>query len=245
MNNKYSITIFNEAMSGSQARAMGSDSKGKRWEDYDTIKCLDGTIIDMVDLMNEQAKAKAALVHLEPIFANFVNKLNTIYTFRIETQATDGYYLFVNPEFTYHLTFEEKVFLIAHECMHCVLDHMRRGKEAGHEPMKSNIAADYEVNQTLVDIGLFKEATIKKLGGLIDSKYSGWSFEHIYDSNPSGSKESNEPDEPQKSQSGQQNNQSSQGNQSNSDKDSEHSADYKEGWNQAMADYKSGKLKIK
>lgn len=170
---------------------LGRDSKGKRWEDYDTIKCLDGTIIDMNKLIQEQARAKAALIHLEPMFSSFANQLHTVYTFHIKTQATDGYHYFVNPQFTAEMTFEEKVFVMAHECMHCVLNHMRRGKQAGHNPKKSNIAADYEVNQTLVDLELFKESTVKKLRGLIDKKYSGWAYERIYDDNPSGPSDDN------------------------------------------------------
>ena len=73
------------------------DSNGKRWEDYETIVCPDGQVIDMVDLLEEQARAQAALVHLAPMFGGFVSKLRFIYTFRVKTQATDGFNLFVNP----------------------------------------------------------------------------------------------------------------------------------------------------
>lgn len=209
-------------------------AEGKKWEDYDTIECTDGTIIDMQKLINDQAKARAALIHLEPVFSNFVGRLMTVYTFHVPTQATDGKHYFVNPQFTNALTFEEKVFLLAHECMHCVLDHMRRGKN--HDHTKSNIAADYEVNQTLVDMGLFKSTTIKKLDGLIDSKYSSWSYERIYDDNPSG---------PSNKQQNQQNNKQNGQGQAGSDQQEEsHSQEYKDGWNQAMADYKAGKLKL-
>ena len=168
---------------------MDRDEKGKKWEDYDTIRCLDGTIIDMQKLIQEQGKARAALIHLEPMFAAFAPKLKTVYTFHVDTQATDGYHLFVNPQFTNNLTFEEKVFVMAHECMHCVLDHMRRGKQAGHEHQKSNIAADYEVNQTLIDLGLFKAPTLEHIGALLNKKYTGWSYERIYDDSPAGPKQ--------------------------------------------------------
>lgn len=194
----------NKYTSGLERQQMERDNKGKRWEDYDTIVCLDGTRIDMNKLIQDQAKARAALIHLEPMFAAFANRLQVVYTFHIKTQATDGYHLFVNPQFTHGLTFEEKVFLIAHECMHCVLDHMRRGRQAGHDHKRSNIAADYEVNQTLVDLGLFQASTIQKLKGLIDAKYSGWSYERIYDANPPGdsSSDNNNGDEAKKGKSG-------------------------------------------
>ena len=190
-------------VSGAEVSAMSRDSKGKKWEDYDTIKCLDGTIIDMKQLIRDQASAKAALIHLEPMFATFANMLNIVYTFRIKTQATDGCHLFVNPQFTARLTFTEKVFVMAHECMHCVFDHMRRGRQAGHDHRRSNVAADYEVNQTLVDLGLFKAETIKNIKALIDSMYSGWAYERIYDDRPKDpSNQNNNNNQPGQSQSG-------------------------------------------
>jgi predicted metal-dependent peptidase len=216
---------------------------GKRWEDYETIVCPDGQIIDMQKLLNEQAKAKAALIHLEPMFGNFANKLHVVYTFRIATQATDGHHLFVNPQFTYNLTFEEKVFLLAHECMHCVLDHMRRGKQAGHDMRKSNVAADYEVNQTLVDVGLFQESTIKKLKGLFDNKYTGWSYEHIYDAHPNdpSNKDNTNPDQNNKNNKNDQDKQDQQdkqgGNQGNNgDQGDQEGKDDKQGGDQGDQD---------
>lgn len=211
------------------------DSNGKRWEDYDTIKCPDGQVIDMQKLLDDQQRAKAALVHLEPTFGGFINKLRHIYTFRVQTQATDGYNLFINPQFTYNLSLTEKCFVMAHEVMHCLLNHLRRGK--GHNPKKSNIAADYECNISLVDFGLFKFDTIKNLGGLIDKKYEGWGYEKIYDDNPSGTgnddmNNSSEAKQAEKNQQGNSNNQQ------------QYSADYKAGWAKAIEDYKAGKIKI-
>lgn len=185
------------------------DSNGKRWEDYDTIKCPDGQIIDMNKLLDEQQRAKAALVHIIPFFNGFINKLRPVYTFRVQTQATDGYNLFINPQFTYNLDLTEKVFVMAHEIMHCVLNHIRRG--ASHNPEKSNIAADYEVNSWINDIGLIKAATIKKLGALYDAKYSGWGYEKIYGENPPGPSDSmDNSDQSKQAEKNQQDNQKNQ-----------------------------------
>ena len=68
--------------------------------------------------------------------------------------------------------------------MHCLLNHLRRGKKIDALNQKGNIAADYEVNQTLVDMGLFKTSTIEKLQGYIDAKWSRVSFETIYSKIP-------------------------------------------------------------
>ena len=224
---------------------MGKDGSGKRWEDYEKIKCPDGQIIDMIKLLDEQQRAKAALVHIMPFFGGFINKLRTIYTFHVETQATDGYNLFINPQFTYNLDLTGKVFVMAHEIMHCVLNHMRRG--AKHDPKKSNIAADYEVNCWINDIGLIKSSIMEKIGALYDKKYSGWGYEKIYDDNPKGPTDSMEnkdgEKQAQKNQQGQQNQQGGQSSGGGNQKQ-EYSEEYKKGWNKAMEDYKNGKLKL-
>jgi predicted metal-dependent peptidase len=242
MNNKSSI---NEASPNGNVSWMGVDGKGKRWEDYDTIVCPNGQVIDMVKLLDEQQRAKAALLHLFPFFSAFVSKLRVIYTFKVKTQATDGYNLFVNPQFTAGLDLTGKVFVMAHEIMHCVLNHMRRGKS--HDPEKSNIAADYEVNCWINDIGLIQASTIQKLGALYDKKYSGLGYETIYDMNPSGSKDSMDNSSESKDAQKQQDKNNKK---SNDQKDQggggsmQYSEEYKAGWNKAMEDYKAGKLKL-
>lgn len=240
------INKINEAGPNGNASWMGVDGKGKRWEDYDTIVCPDGQVVDMVKLLDEQQRAKAALLHLFPFFSAFVSKLRVIYTFRVKTQATDGYNLFVNPQFTAGLDLTGKVFVMAHEIMHCVLNHMRRGK--AHDPEKSNIAADYEVNCWINDIGLIQASTIQKLGALYDKKYSGLGYETIYGMNPSGPNDSMDNSEQSNGAQKQQdkNNQQS-GNSTGGGKgsgDQKYSAEYKAGWNKAMEDYKAGKLKL-
>lgn len=219
------------------------DSNGKKWEDYDTIVCPDGTIIDMQKLLDDQNRAKAALIHVMPWVGGFVSKLNFVYTFKVKTQATDGVYLFINPQFTANLSFTEKTFLLAHEIMHCVFNHMRRGK--GHDPYKSNVAADYECNITLSNIKPFDFNLIKNIGGFIDKKYQGWGYESIYNdvSVPNNGNQDNS-DQAQQAKQNQQSGQGDSASGSNGDDNQQYSADYKAGWNQAMEDYKNGKLKL-
>lgn len=225
------------------------DANGKKWEDYETIVCPDGQVIDMVQLLDDQFRAMTALNHLAPMLGGFTGKLRFIYTFRVETQATDGFNVFVNPQFTANLDFTGKTFVMAHEIMHCLLNHMRRGK--GHEHMRSNIAADYEVNATLVDIGLFKEPTIKALKGYIDMKYKGVGYEKIYelvsasakdtmDNDDEGQQAEQNADQAQQSQQGQ----SGQGGGSGQGQQQEYSADFKDGWAQAIADWQAGNITV-
>lgn len=242
------IQNIQEAGPNGNVSWMGNDGNGKKWEDYDTIKCPDGQIIDMVKLIDEQYRAKAALVHIIPWFDGIINKLRVIYTFHIDTQATDGYNLFINPQFTYNLDLTGKVFVMAHELIHCLLNHMRRG--AKHDPERSNVAADYEVNSYIDDIGLIKPAVMQKLGALYDNKYSGLGYETIYDMNPPGPNDSMQPDKSQQQQA-QKNQQQDKGQgqgQSGSggggSNNQQYSEEYKKGWNKAMEDYKNGKIKL-
>lgn len=200
----------------------------KKWEEYDKIKCLDGEVIDMVKCIDEQETAKAALSHLEPFFAAMINKVRFVYTFHVNTQATDGYNIFVNPQFTSHLSLEEKVFVLAHEMMHCILNHLRREQVRGDDHHKANVAADYEVNSTILLMDLVGEASMRNIGALLDRKYDNWGYEKIYDSNPP------DPTKPQ--------NQDRQGG-SKEDVDKK-SADWIAGWTKALEDYRDGKLKI-
>lgn len=160
---------------------------GQRWEDVDFIELPNGEMIDMKKLLKDQQLAKAALNTRLPHIGILAEKLRFIYTFEVDTQATDGYNVFVNPKFTNDLTIEGKMFVMAHELMHCLLNHIRRAKAIDAMNMKGNIAADYEVNQTLVDLGLVTEKVIKDLGGYIDKKWSRKPFEHIFNQmeNPS------------------------------------------------------------
>lgn len=158
----------------------------KRLEDYDVVVGPSGKKIDMAKLLDDQHRAMASLRHIAPQFGGLITSLQFVYTYKVDTQATDGFRIFVNPEFTDSLDHTGKVFVMAHELMHCLLNHLRRGKKIDALNQKGNIAADYEVNQTLVDMGLFKTSTIEKLQGYIDSKWSRVSFETIYSkiSNP-------------------------------------------------------------
>lgn len=238
---KFEYTHMSEITQKILESGWDEDKNGKKWEDYETIVCPDGTVIDMVQLIDDQYRAMAALTHLAPMFGGFVSKLRFIYTFHVSTQATDGFNIFVNPQFTAGLDFTGKVFVMAHEIMHCLLNHMRRGR--GDDHMKSNIAADYEVNTTLVDIGLFKESTIKALKAYIDMKFKGMGYEKIYQQ-ISASAHDNMSNQSQSQQAKNNQDQSQQGQGGGSGQQPQYSDDYKAGWAQAIADYKAGNITI-
>lgn len=94
------------------------------------------------------------------------------------TAATDGVRVYMHPDFCDKLTDEQLLFLVAHECFHPMLEHLTRRQE--RDPMKWNMAADFVINQLLVDekIGEFIP------GGCLDKKLydkGGALSESIYD----------------------------------------------------------------
>ena len=96
-----------------------------------------------------------------------------------KTAATDGRKIYFNPEFILKLTDGECIFLVGHEILHVIYDHIGRAQQANHNKQIFNIAADYCVNSTLVDEKLGDKITTVPL--LYDVKYREWSYEAVYE----------------------------------------------------------------
>ena len=116
--------------------------------------------------------------------------------------------------------------------MHCVLNHMRRAIHLGLSADKANVAADYECNITLSKerdcMGLISIGVMNKMKAFVDKKYIGWGFEKIYNDCKDSYNDTQENKSGQQSEPAQQ----------------KADADYIKGWNQAIEDYKNGKLKL-
>jgi predicted metal-dependent peptidase len=164
-----------------QIRPQGEATpRSNKIEDYAYVYAKDGTKIDMGHLKREMESAKTAIVSQSPLFAPYVHRFTPIYTWLVPTMATDGTRLFVNPMFANKLTWEQKIFVIIHEIMHCVLLHMQRIK--GRNPKIFNYAGDYEINAIIIDtLSDFNEAFLKALGGLYDPQFLNLPVETIYE----------------------------------------------------------------
>jgi predicted metal-dependent peptidase len=123
--------------------------------------------------------ARVGLLLRHPFFGNMATRL------KIEegsdwlpTAATDGRTIYFNREFFTPLTIKQVEFVIAHEILHNVFDHM--GRKESRDAKIFNIAADYCVNGQLVrdHIG---DHQIKDIKIFHDPKYYGMSAEEIYD----------------------------------------------------------------
>jgi hypothetical protein len=98
----------------------------------------------------------------------------------IPTACTDGVNEKYSTKFVESLTLPEVRAVKLHEGLHKVLKHMVRGLPFWKKnPDLANIAADYVVNDVIVNV---KDKEFVKLpkGALIDSKFHGWSFPEIF-----------------------------------------------------------------
>ena len=121
--------------------------------------------------------ARIGLLLRHPFFGNMATRLELIDASDwLPTLATDGRRFYYNIAFVNKMTPKECEFGFGHEVLHNVFDHM--GRREGRDPMLSNIAADYAVNQILKDERIGEFPTFIKV--FQDNKFRGWSYEQIY-----------------------------------------------------------------
>jgi predicted metal-dependent peptidase len=118
-------------------------------------------------------KARTRLLIEQPFFGTLCLRLEISKRTDMPTMATDGRYIFYNPDFVEKLSHPELMGVFAHEVLHCALSHhTRRGDR---HPVVWNIAADFVINPILKDAGMQLPA-----GCLYDQKYAGKSAEEVY-----------------------------------------------------------------
>jgi predicted metal-dependent peptidase len=123
--------------------------------------------------------ARVGLLLRHPFFGNLATRLKIQEgTEWLPTAATDGRTIYFNRTFFEPLSIKQVEFVIAHEILHNVFDHM--GRREGRKPDIFNIAADYCVNGQLVRDGI-GEHNIEGIKIFHDKKYYGMGAEEIYD----------------------------------------------------------------
>lgn len=100
------------------------------------------------------AKARTALVLEHPFIGNVALNMPFVKDYTCRTAWTNGKRIGYNPHFIDSLNDEERKFVVAHECLHPMLEHtFRRG---GRHHKKWNQAGDYVINKLLKDEGIGK-----------------------------------------------------------------------------------------
>ena len=123
--------------------------------------------------------ARVGLLLRHPFFGNMATRLKIQEADDwLPTAATDGRTIFFNRKFFEPLSIKQVEFVIAHEILHNVFDHM--GRNEGRDRKIFNIAADYCVNGQIVRdrIG---DHEIEGIKIFHDPKYYGKGAEEIYD----------------------------------------------------------------
>jgi len=122
--------------------------------------------------------ARVGLLLKAPFFGNLATRLKLVNADEwCSTAATDGLKFYYNSRFVMMLKTKEVEFLVGHEVLHVVYDHL--GRRDNRDPQIWNIACDYAVNADLKrhKVGEF----ITTVGCLYESKYDGKASEVIYD----------------------------------------------------------------
>ena len=132
-------------------------------------------------------RAISLIVGKYPFFGTFIFRFRILYVPaddpHIQTMATDGKNIFINPAFAASMTDAQTIFVLCHEILHNVMLHFLRAdaKEITNHQLW-NVAADLEINPMLVDEGLLSADQVKnELHGLYDEKYLDLPAETIYD----------------------------------------------------------------
>jgi predicted metal-dependent peptidase len=136
--------------------------------------------IDSKKIEEKLITARVGLLLRHSFFGNMATRLRMVDCTDdpiINTAATDGRHFYYDTNFVNKLNPKQTEFLFAHEVLHNVFDHLSR--RGDRDPQIWNIAADYAINQILVDERVGEKITIVKI--FQDNKYRGKSTEEIYD----------------------------------------------------------------
>lgn len=162
------------AATATKTTATKRKSRSRKYESYI------GSTDRAVDARAREAltTARISLMLKNPFYGNLATRLKLQNADDwLPTAATDARHLFYNSRFITALRPKEVVFLVAHEVLHLVYDHLdRRGDR---DPQLWNIAGDYTINADLKRhrVGEF----ITTVPCLYEVKYDGKSADEIYD----------------------------------------------------------------
>lgn len=152
-------------------------SKKKRSAKFENLVGPTDSKID-TEARERLITARIGLLLRHSFFGNLATRLKLVNADEwCSTAATDGQTFYYNSRFIMMLKPKEVEFLVAHEVLHVVYDHM--GRRNHRDPQIWNIADDYCVNADLKrhKVGQF----ITTVPCLYEQKYDGKPAEEVYD----------------------------------------------------------------
>ena len=157
-----------------KAKGNASDRSSK------TLVDIPETTLSDEEILDKLIKARIEMLMSAPFFGNLATRLQIKdATSWCPTAATDGKYFYYNKHFVAALSDAETVFLMGHEVLHCVYDHMDANRRGDRHPVLWNVANDYVINGDLIDARVGEE--IKLVQICHDWKYRGKISEEVYD----------------------------------------------------------------
>lgn len=159
---------------------MVTSTKRNKQKNADKLAKLIGPVDRVIDAKarDQLRSSRVALLMNHAFFGNMATRLTLVNADDwLATAATDGRNFYYNSRFINMLTPEEVDFLVGHEVLHVVYDHIGRRDE--RDPQLWNIADDYCVNADLKKHKVGRMITTVPC--LYDAKYTGWSAEEVYD----------------------------------------------------------------
>jgi len=159
------------------ATAKDTASKLKNWQPDPNI--TPEALEEMrVETLERIIVARVGLLLRHPFFGNMATRLRIMAADDwLPTAAVDGRNLYFNTQFFNAMSNKEIEFVIAHEILHCVFDHLERRED--RHPVLYNIAADYKVNNLLVRDRIGEKPKI--VDCYQDFQYDSDTSEEIYD----------------------------------------------------------------
>jgi len=99
------------------------------------------------DVLKVVKAARRSMMLNFPFWGQILASLPDVISPSVKTAATDGFHIYWSPAFTMSLTKKQLRFIMAHEMVHCLLEHVirRRGRDAH----LWNYAVDYVTNEIL------------------------------------------------------------------------------------------------
>lgn len=141
----------------------------------------------MASLTQEQRVTKSHIAIMRSkefcMFAGVLSVGKVIFTEDIPTACTNGRDVMYNPKFIETLSDRELNFVVLHEALHKVFQHMSLWRKLWKQsPMLANISADYVVNNTIYEADQSSEVISIPSSALFDKKYAGMTTKQVFDS---------------------------------------------------------------
>jgi len=116
------------------------------------------------------------------MFAGVLSIGKVEFTDKIPTACTNGRDVLYNPKFIDTLSDRELNFVVLHEALHKVYQHMHLWKKLFKEnPMLANMSADYVVNYAIREADPHSEVATMPSSALFDTKYANMTTRQVFE----------------------------------------------------------------